>query len=77
MHIQTRRRDGLTMGRHFLNSREHFQKRLVSEMPEFLVNQLTLLGTGGRLPAILLLRSFFGRIYGAPICLRVYPETSY
>ena len=49
MHIQTRRRDGLTMGRHFLNSREHFQKRLVSEMPEFLVNQLTLLGTGGQI----------------------------
>ena len=49
MRIQTRRRDGLTMRRHFLNSREHFQKRLVSEMPEFLVNQLTLLGTGGQI----------------------------
>ena len=35
MRIQTRRRDGLTMGRHL-----HFQKSLVSEMPE-----LTLLGT--------------------------------
>ena len=71
MRIQTRRR--VNNETSFLKQQGTLSKKIsVRDAGVFGKSVNPIRNRGGRLPAILLLRSFFGRIYGAPICFRFY-----